>query len=343
MWLAYLVFPLWDVFAATGEPLARALGLAGAAAVALLFVAANLVAWPANLVCGLGLSALGVGLSLGVTPSFCEALVYAAAAAAGLPTRTSRAVAWAVPVVLLVLLFAFGRIAPPLFVSMLLLQLVVSAFLVVAHRYRAVERRLRAAELAGARMEERDRMARDLHDMLGQTLSLLILKSQLARRLVREDPERCEAECRDLEAAARRALEDVRSAVAGFRAQPLPEALAEAERVSGVAGIAFHGEPAPDVAEPASEVLGLVLREAVTNAVRHSQARELRVTFAAEARGLRMTVADDGRGFDPKALSPGHLGGLRGMRERLGAVGGRLEVESRPGSGTRIIAWLPAR
>lgn len=342
MWLAYLVFPLWDVFAGTGG-LGRALGLTGALAVALLFIAANLVAWPWNLAASLGLSGLGVALSLGVTPSFCEALVYAAAAAAGLPTRTARLLVWAVPVALLCLLFAAGRLPPPLFVSMLLLQLVVSAFLVVAERYRSVERRLRAAELARARMEERDRLARDLHDVLGHTLSLLVLKSQLAQRLVREDPDRCLEECRDLEAEARRALEDVRAAVAGFRTLPLPEAIREAERVSLAAGIAFTAEPPPPLAEAESGVLGLVLREAVTNAVRHSHAKHLRVGFTRREGALEMTVADDGQGFDPAGAAGGRAGGLVGMRERLKAVGGGVRVESRPGSGTRVVAWLPAR
>lgn len=175
--------------------------------------------------------------------------------------------------------------------------------------------------------------------MLGHTLSLIVLKSQLAARLVHEDPRRAAAECTDLEAVARSALAQVRTVVAGFRAQPLTEALGETERLCAAAGIRCEAPPPPKLPAEAEGLLGLILREAVTNVVRHSGARSCRIAFVRDTAGVNLTVADDGRGLG--AVANGMGTGLRGIRERRAAVGGRLEIVSHPRGGTSLRAWLP--
>ena len=135
--------------------------------------------------------------------------------------------------------------------------------------------------------EERLRFSRDLHDLLGHSLSVIALKSELARRLVERDPERAAAEMADINAVTRGALADVRAAVQGYRRLTLPEAIDAARLALSTAGIGCElAAPPPELPRETENVLAWALREATTNVVRHSGARhcELRV------------VADDRRG-----------------------------------------------
>ena len=191
-----------------------------------------------------------------------------------------------------------------------------------------------------AQVAERERIARDLHDVLGHTLSVIVLKSELASRLFDRDSDRARAEIAEVEQIAREALAEVRQAVRGYRARGLTEEFARARSTLETAGIRAECElPQAALAmrelSPAQEtVLALVMREAVTNVVRHSGAETCRLRLERKGNQYRLEITDDGRdGFGAEG------NGLRGMRERLEVLGGTME---RDGShGMRITAALP--
>ena len=147
-----------------------------------------------------------------------------------------------------------------------------------------------------AKVAERERIARDLHDLLGHTLSLVILKSELASKLAERDPERARDEIRDVERIAREALAEVRSAVAGYRSGGLENEISHARNALASAGVALETQVDKTQLPPAHEaVLALALREAVTNIVRHAGARHCRIQLQATDAQCVLVVADDGR------------------------------------------------
>lgn len=184
-----------------------------------------------------------------------------------------------------------------------------------------------------AAVAERERIARDMHDVLGHTLSLIVLKAELASRLAERDTQRAAAEMRDVEDVARRALTEVRAAIRGYHAT-LPDEVSRARAMLKAAGIRaeieVHEAALPQGVE---ETLALALREAVTNVVRHSGASRCTIRLA-DGNDYTLEIADDGRGFDGV-----EGGGLRGMRERAESLGGRIERDV--GDGMRIRVILP--
>lgn len=187
-----------------------------------------------------------------------------------------------------------------------------------------------------AKVAERERIARDLHDLLGHTLSLIILKSELATKLSDRNPERAREEIRDVERIAREALAEVRSAVTGYRAGGLKSELQHARSALATAGVALDCEMHPQLTVPPAHeaVLCLALREAVTNIVRHSGARRSKITLRATDSAVVMSVSDDGRGGTEPFGS-----GLTGMRERVEVLGGSLTHDGR--HGTTLTVSLP--
>ncbi len=186
-----------------------------------------------------------------------------------------------------------------------------------------------------ARVAERERIARELHDLLGHTLSTITLKASLAARLAARDPTRAAAEMREVELISREATQEVRGAVAGYRTRSLEEELTSARTALEAAGVAFEVQGSvPSLAPIEEGVLALALREAVTNVVRHAEARRCKVIFSLDDDELRLEVADDGRG----ACGP-EGSGLLGMRERLASLGGKLQRIT--DVGTRLIIRLP--
>ena len=184
---------------------------------------------------------------------------------------------------------------------------------------------------------ERERIGRDLHDLLGHTLSLVALKSELAGRLVERDPRKARQEIAEVERVARDALAQVRRAVTGIRAAALVSELASARLLLETSGA--HMEYQRDAHELPAEVescLAMVLREAVTNVERHARANRVEVLVESDARIVRMRIHDDGRGG---VNARGN--GLTGMRERVQALDGKLEVDSPRGRGTTIEVTLP--
>ncbi|EXG79660.1 sensor histidine kinase [Cryptosporangium arvum] len=173
--------------------------------------------------------------------------------------------------------------------------------------------------------EERARTARDLHDILGHSLTVITVKAELAGRLIRADPDRAEREVADLERLSREALADVRRTVSGYRAVTLAGEIVSARVALDAAGIDAQLPIALDeVPGERRELFGWVVREGVTNVIRHAAARRCVVTVA---RGC-VEVADDGRGaVAASAVSGSELGnGLTGLRERVETAGGTLVV-----------------
>jgi two-component system sensor histidine kinase DesK len=186
---------------------------------------------------------------------------------------------------------------------------------------------------------ERERIGRDLHDLLGHTLSLITLKLELARKLSERDPPGSRRELEEAERVARHALAEVRSAVTGIRSADLAAELASARLLLESSNVHLEYDAPPAALPPDVERgLSLVLREAATNIARHAQATNARVAFDTDARSVRMCVEDNGRGG---ATNDGN--GLAGMRDRVRGMGGTLSIESTKGSGTKVLvrAGLP--
>ena len=188
-----------------------------------------------------------------------------------------------------------------------------------------------------AALAERERIGRDLHDLLGHTLSLVALKSELAGKLIDRDPAAARREIAEVARVAREALTQVRSAVTGIRAAGLAAELASARLLLEADAVAFHYSLAPIALPQELEIVfALTLREAVTNIQRHARAHCAEVALVTEGDDAVLRIDDDGRGG---AIAPGN--GLCGMRERIEALGGRLRVDSAPTRGTRVEARLP--
>jgi two-component system sensor histidine kinase DesK len=189
-----------------------------------------------------------------------------------------------------------------------------------------------------AKVAERERIARDLHDVLGHTLSVITLKSELAGKLIDRDPERAGKEIREVESISRQALADVRDAIRGYRSRGLAAELAQAKSTLETAGLTVQCDAATTVKLPAVQesVLSLAVREAVTNVVRHARARTCRMRLEQQNGSCRLEIQDDGLGG-----SNGEGNGLRGMRERVEMLGGTLLRETR--AGTKLTITLPTK
>jgi two-component system sensor histidine kinase DesK len=202
------------------------------------------------------------------------------------------------------------------------------------HRKRLTSQLLRAQEEVErlARVAERERIARDLHDLLGHTLSVIVIKAELASKMFARDPERAQREIREVETISRDALGQVRAAVRGYRLAGIEGELRNARTALEAAGVRLEAAVEPSGLTAAQEmVFALALREAVTNVVRHARAEVCRLTLRQNDRFCELEVADDGRGG---AVVEGS--GLRGMRERVEAIGGAVECDGSKGTLLRV-------
>ena len=265
-------------------------------------------------------------------------LIYAAAAGGFHPNLRRVSMLIALDVAVLVL-FVYRLHLPITFWGSMLLLIILVGF---GNHYGALshcaKEKLRVAndEIEHlAKVAERERIARDLHDLLGHTLSLITLKAELARKLVDRDPQRAKQEMQDVEQTSRAALADVREAISGYRGQGLATELIRARQTLETAGITVDCDASAVPLSPAQEtVLALALREAVTNVVRHAQAQRCSVRLSRDQELCTLEIADNGRGADAPEGN-----GLRGMRERLEAIGGSLQ--RRTEAGTRLVIHLP--
>ena len=188
-----------------------------------------------------------------------------------------------------------------------------------------------------AKLAERERIARDMHDLLGHTLSVVVLKSELARKLMPRDLARAEQEIIEIERIARQGLAEVREAITGYRSTGLAAEIEHVRETLTAAGIDTTIEAHALKLAPAQETaLSLALREAATNVIRHAAATTCHVKFYAQDGSALMEVQDDGKGGDAPFGN-----GLSGMRERIAALGGVLKKETE--RGTRLLIRLPLK
>lgn len=352
--LGYLVFPFLPIvlslFGDPGKwpgPVPDMLGptlLAMAVFLPVYFAAYRTTGFR-SLLCMLAMA--GIGYALLPFNAFANAYtIYAVGFAAMLGGSLWVRLAWTAAM-LAGLLFEIVALQYPAFVFLITLIVSVAVFFGNHHFVESTRKR---AELKLSHDEvrrlatvaERERIGRDLHDLLGHTLSLVALKSELAGKLLRRDPDAAHREIVEVTRVAREALAQVRAAVTGIRAAGIAAELVSAKLLLETDGIGFDAAAAVRMLEAALQdggalpasvetALALTLREAVTNIQRHAHARTARVEFAIEAGEAVLRIVDDGRGG---AISPGN--GLSGMRERIEALGGRLRIDSKKGEGTHL-------
>ncbi|MFJ7158132.1 sensor histidine kinase [Streptomyces sp. NPDC101118] len=357
VWLFYLGAPVTDLVAGGHSTGVRILGCLGLTA----FVAWYLVllfrtghrASTARLLASVGvLAAQALVLSVCLGREWLVLFVYVSiASGAALPARVAR---WTVPgATALLVLAALSVPAGGYYLAGLVVPALLGGFAMIGVRemlrttLELREARATVAQLAAN--EERLRLARDLHDLLGHSLSLITLKSELAGRMLPDHPGKAAAQVADIERVSRQALVDVREAVSGYRRPTLPGELAGARTALAAAGIVADlpvgpelpvDPDLPELPEEAESALAWALREAVTNVVRHSGARRCTVRLAARQTPagpeLELSVADDGPGAG--AVVPGN--GLAGLTERLAAVGGTLSAGPSAG-GFTLSARIP--
>ncbi|MET7712439.1 sensor histidine kinase [Streptomyces sp. NPDC005407] len=201
------------------------------------------------------------------------------------------------------------------------------------------ELRATREELARTAVEkERLRFSRDLHDLLGHTLSVIVVKSEAARRLAQRDMDAAIVQITDIESVGRQALTEIREAVTGYREGSLATELDRARDILATVGIQPVVRQSGPPLEPQSEtLLSWVVRESVTNVVRHSKASRCEIEVTGTPERVHLAITDDGRGVG--SSTPGS--GLKGLRERLSAAGGSLVAGPSPRGGFRVSAELP--
>src|SRR5207249_2857044 len=187
--------------------------------------------------------------------------------------------------------------------------------------------------------EERLRLARDLHDELGQTLSTVVLQSELVSlELPPDTSESTRRRLRQVMDSARSALQSMRELVTGFRQPTLSQEVASAGVTLEAAGIRCEvASPKLELPQPTEAALAWAVREGATNVLRHSRATRCTISIAAQDGHVRLTVRDDGRGSE--VVDPGQ--GLRGVRERIEPLGGRLSTEDLTGDGFQRTVDIP--
>jgi two-component system sensor histidine kinase DesK len=351
VWLLYLGSPVGDLADGGRAALVTAaagLGLAAFVASYLLvvFYRANTPGPPQRWVYGVlaAQTALSVALSATMGRNWLVLFVYVSVACgAALPTRQARRAL--LPI--LALLAGVGVAVDPhahVFPMLLIPALLGTAAMIAVRQLVQTMRELREARRTVAQLaatEERLRLARDLHDLLGHSLSLITLKSELAGRMLPDRPGDAAREVSDIERVSRQALVDVREAVSGYRRPTLAAELANARTALASAGISTRlhvPERVPELRPEAEGALAWALREAVTNVVRHSGARTCVAALSTGAGEAALTVSDDGRG--PGAGQ--HLGnGLTGLSERLLLAGGSLRTGRAGDGGFALTAVVP--
>lgn len=183
---------------------------------------------------------------------------------------------------------------------------------------------------------ERERIARDLHDILGHTLSVIVLKSELAGKLAEHDPQRAKNEIQEVERIGREALQEIRLAVKGYQGSGLTAELARAKVALDAAGIKLNlTNQLPELSPAIDATTTMLLREAITNIVRHSRAKKVDISMFQTDKNHILTIHDDGVGGEAPEGT-----GLTGMRERLRSIGGTLQRDGK--QGTCLTATFPA-
>ncbi|MFE9994277.1 sensor histidine kinase [Streptomyces avermitilis] len=350
IWLVFLSSPVHDLASGHHTPAATAagwLGLAAFVGIYLTLVFRNMgKAMNGPVVAALvgALGALAVVLCLSLGPPWLGLFVYVSVACG--TTFPLRVAYWTIPLTAVAMLLV-GLHGGEQDARNLVLLVVLIGFAMTGVRQlvrTTVElRKARATVAQLAANEERLRLARDLHDLLGHSLSLITLKSELAGRMLPDHPEKAAQQVADIEQVSRQALVDVREAVTGYRRPRLAGELAGMQVALTAAGVTADLPAEPDldgVPEESESALAWALREAVTNVVRHSGARRCVVELVhrqtLDGPVLELSVEDDGSGGS--GSTPGN--GLTGLTERLEKAGGSLDA-GRVRRGFRLVARVP--
>ncbi|HEV7516008.1 MAG TPA: histidine kinase, partial [Thermoanaerobaculia bacterium] len=300
VWLVYLVGFVAYPFAAHQPPRVVGLMLLGTAVFLFFYFWTYwLSGWRILLGAG-GITVLALAFSPW-NPGAASLWVYAAAALCKVG-RPKLAVRWLAGLLALLALESWlVPLSPYVWVSAGLFSLIIGGVSIQQEQLRRSHARLLATQGEVerlAKVAERERIARDLHDLLGHTLSLITLKAELAGKLLARDPASAAGEIRDLERISRDALKEVRSAVSGYRAEDLRAEVARARMALDAADVAFEAPPGSavplDLTPAEDSALAFALREAVTNVVRHAGARSCQVRIAAVGGTVCLEIADDG-------------------------------------------------
>ncbi|MGV9605305.1 sensor histidine kinase [Streptomyces sp. NPDC003631] len=351
VWLVFLSSPVHDLAAgnhATAGTVAGWLGLVAFVGVYLMLVFRNMGRPSSRPFAGaliVVLAVLAAALSFSLGSAWLGLFVYVSVACgATLPLRTAY---WTIPVTAAAMLLIALRLGEDDLWSLVVLVLLIGYAMTGVGQLIRTTIELRKARATVAQLaanEERLRLARDLHDLLGHSLSLITLKSELAGRMLPGHPDKAAQQVADIEQVSRQALVDVREAVTGYRRPRLAAELAGAQVALTAAGVTAQVPAEPDLAgvpEDNGSALAWALREAVTNVVRHSGAERCTVEVlrrqTLDGPVLELCVEDNGSGGSGKA--PGN--GLTGLTERLEKVGGTLEA-GRVKHGFRLVARVPA-
>lgn len=340
LYLVFLVFlflgPVFDPEATTAHWVTASVTVVVSAAIYLIGMAyRRLRTGAAVALIGVGVATTWLGsAAMGVVP------IYAAALAAGFVSR--RVLVWRLGVITAATLLTFPLSPiPPPYVFLVFAPALPLIWLIgfsvqedidlsrEAHSLRAENARIQYL----ATVTERERIARDLHDLAGQALTAIALRSELAKRLVDTDPERAKEEAVAIEVTARETLASLRETVAGWQQVELSNELDKAVKALDAAGVETHtdGDWRQDLAPSIETVLALALREAATNVVRHAHARSCRINIESRPGEVSLEVTDDGVG-----LRDAEGSGLRGMRERVRAAGGSVELTTGRGTSLRV-------
>jgi two-component system sensor histidine kinase DesK len=339
--LVLLAFPVADLASgrlSQGATIAAAAGLVAFAATYLRLcwilprIADQRRAEGLTLLAAVAVLAIVLGATVG--EEWLGLLVYLSVAAAlALPMRVAIAGVAAATAAALAIVGGFDPVV--------LQTLLFGLLLVAIRRLMELVRELETARdqvAALAVSEERLRLARDLHDLLGRNLSVIALKSELARKLLGRDPAAAEREVRDVEAVARESLQEARAAVLGLRHASLAAEVERARDALAAVGIEVTVHTADPLPAAVEAPIAFAVREATTNVLRHSRARHCDVTVRRSGDLAVLEVRDDGIGpFDSFERGSG----LRGLGERVAEAGGTLDAGPAPEGGFRLIATVP--
>ena len=290
------------------------------------------------------LCVIAVGLSLVSSDNFGGLLIYCATVAgSALHWRRS----WLLVAAVCALTLLIAVVLPGDLIgrsAVALIALLAGVGMIGWNRMIELVRELNQARDELARLavaEERLRFARDLHDLLGHSLSVIVLKSELAGRLTEAAPNRAAQEVHDIERVAREALREVRDAVSGYRQPRLAEEVEGAREALLAAGISVDvKQTSQALPTPVESVLAWAVREGATNVLRHSQARQVAISLASEDGAACLEIVDDGRGEEATGAGGS---GLAGLRERVEARRGSVAFGGRPEGGFRLAVSLPLR
>lgn len=270
--------------------------------------------------------------------------IYAAALLAGSASQQTLRLRLAVVIALTLTGFFVSSIPWPfrIFISIPAIMAWVVGFAVfhdVSRDHRAAALRAENRRVAHlATIAERERIARDIHDIAGQALTAIIVRSQLVQRMALADPGRAGEEAGEVERIARSALSSIRESVAGWHQASLIDELAVARDALAAAGIELEtfGDGDLDLAPSVENVLALGLREAITNVMRHANAGRVVARIDRQDGGVSLTVTDDGIG-----PTKGNGSGIQGMRERVSAAGGTLTFGPGVTGGSELVIEMP--